>query len=498
MAQHDYVLNNAPGASFRADANLALQAILTQNSGATEPTTTAPFMFWADTANSLLKQRNAADDAWITICSLAISTKLDLYANNTKVATINGTGIGYGVANPAYPGDFLGDLNFTGNLRKSGAILPLPTVGSIVYNGGTVGGTANALTVTCTPTLAAKADINSGKLVAKIASTNTSGTVTINVDALGTDSVKKFIGGAKVVLAVGDLQAGMIAEFSRDGTDVILTNPRGYSKGATVASAGTLNLDTTTGDYVQISGTTTVTAITLQEGREVTCKFDGVVLLTYGSSLLTLSGANITTAAGDIAVFRGEASGVVRMVSYMRASGAPLVSSGQTQTRTVQTASASASLVFSSLDFVNNDYEFYFYALKPATDAADFEMHCSQDNFGTAAEEVIVVATGAANNVYGTILGETKLIKSCDNAVTTSYELIHGNMSISQSVSSFSISGIYTLSCRHSNGTGVNQMAGTVSGAYTNPTAYYNAVRFRMSSGNLTSGKIVMVTKPRA
>lgn len=64
MSQHDYNIANGGGAAVRADINAALLAILSQNSGATAPATTKPFMLWYDTANSVLKQRNAADSAW--------------------------------------------------------------------------------------------------------------------------------------------------------------------------------------------------------------------------------------------------------------------------------------------------------------------------------------------------------------------------------------------------------------------------------------------------
>ena len=193
-----------------------------------------------------------------------------------------------------------------------------------VFVGGTAGGTANALTVTCTPVVTAYA--NNVIYTTKIATTNTSGTVTVNVGTAGAISVRKFIGGAKVSLAVGDQQVGMIAIYSWDGTDLILTNPRSNSRGADIASASTLNLDTATGDYVTVTGTTTVTGITLQEGREVTVRFAGSLTVTNGANLKNVSGANIISAADDVAVFRGEASGVVRMVNYSRASGAALVS----------------------------------------------------------------------------------------------------------------------------------------------------------------------------
>lgn len=77
MAQHDYDLANGTGAAFRADANAALAAILTLNSGASEPTTRQAYMLWADTTAGQLKIRNAANNAWIVVGTLA-STNLGL------------------------------------------------------------------------------------------------------------------------------------------------------------------------------------------------------------------------------------------------------------------------------------------------------------------------------------------------------------------------------------------------------------------------------------
>ncbi len=70
MAQHDYVIANGSGAAVRSDLNNALAAIVSQNSGATEPTTTYAYQWWADTTTGLLKLRNAANNAWITLREL--------------------------------------------------------------------------------------------------------------------------------------------------------------------------------------------------------------------------------------------------------------------------------------------------------------------------------------------------------------------------------------------------------------------------------------------
>lgn len=71
MAQHDYNLANQSGLAFRQDLNNALSAIVSQNSGATQPSTTYAYQWWADTTTGLLKLRNAANSAWITIGTLA-------------------------------------------------------------------------------------------------------------------------------------------------------------------------------------------------------------------------------------------------------------------------------------------------------------------------------------------------------------------------------------------------------------------------------------------
>lgn len=86
MAQHDYIIDNQSGAAFRADLNVALSAIVTNNSGATAPTTTYAYQWWADTTTGLLKIRNAANSAWITVGTLA-STNLGLLPNTGGTLT---------------------------------------------------------------------------------------------------------------------------------------------------------------------------------------------------------------------------------------------------------------------------------------------------------------------------------------------------------------------------------------------------------------------------
>jgi hypothetical protein len=95
-------------------------------------------------------------------------------------------------------------------------------------------------------------------------------------------------------------------------------------RGATITpSAGVLDLSARTGEYLHL-GAGNFSSVTLGDGEIVWLCADGVSVITHGASLICLGGVNLTTAAGDIIVLRGEASGVVRMTAFHRASGQPL------------------------------------------------------------------------------------------------------------------------------------------------------------------------------
>lgn len=122
--------------------------------------------------------------------------------------------------------------------------------------------------------------------------------------------------------------------------------------GSDIPAAATLNLGASTGDLVDVTGNTGITAITLADGREMTVRFTGTPIITHGASLVLPGAANMTMAAGDVAVFRGYAAGVVRMVTHQRASieiqaalalKAPLASPTFTGTPAAPTAAVGTS-----------------------------------------------------------------------------------------------------------------------------------------------------------
>ena len=70
MSQNDYTIANQAFPAFRADLNSALQAIATNNSGTTAPSTMFANMWWYDSANNILYIRNEDNDAWIKFAEL--------------------------------------------------------------------------------------------------------------------------------------------------------------------------------------------------------------------------------------------------------------------------------------------------------------------------------------------------------------------------------------------------------------------------------------------
>jgi hypothetical protein len=101
MATHNYSIANADGATVRQDINNVLDAIVSNNSNGSSPATTVAYQWWADTASGKLKIRNAANNAWIEVGTLADANlglqsydadtaKLDVVQSFTATQTFKG------------------------------------------------------------------------------------------------------------------------------------------------------------------------------------------------------------------------------------------------------------------------------------------------------------------------------------------------------------------------------------------------------------------------
>ena len=272
-----------------------------------------------------------------------------------------------------------GKVNLDGLLTYTGlhtlfgdgtALLHQASVGQVqkgvVSHATAEAGTVDAIQVTMSP--ANTTLTTDEKLRWTSAGANTITAPTLSKDGGVTNkTIKK---GANAALAVGDLgAAGQENEAVYNGTDWILTNPPTsaasiptaasttetltgtdtakfvtpdanaalWEKGGDIASAGTISIGE--GGTFDVTGTTTITDIdpaTDKAGRPFRLVHEGIHILTHNAStMICLTGANITTAVGDISIWQSEGSDVVRMVDYVRADGTALVASGITGTWTL-------------------------------------------------------------------------------------------------------------------------------------------------------------------
>lgn len=96
-----------------------------------------------------------------------------------------------------------------------------------------------------------------------------------------------------------------------------------------VASASTVNLGALASRNLVITGTTTITSFGTAGAADnvpYLLRFSGILTLTNGASLILPGGANIVTAAGDVAVVVHDTASVWRVAVYSRAAMPPLVS----------------------------------------------------------------------------------------------------------------------------------------------------------------------------
>lgn len=92
MSQHDFSIANQTASNARADINSALQALATNNSGNSAPSTTYANMWWYENDTNLLKIRNESDNGWISVAYLD-GTNWEIL-DNTQVVNTSGTQVG--------------------------------------------------------------------------------------------------------------------------------------------------------------------------------------------------------------------------------------------------------------------------------------------------------------------------------------------------------------------------------------------------------------------
>lgn len=121
-------------------------------------------------------------------------------------------------------------------------------------------------------------------------------------------------------------------------TKQVFSEEINLAKGADIASGATTDIGAATGNFIDVTGTITITGLgTIQAGTSRLVRFTGILTLTHNATSLILPGtANITTAVNDRAVFVSLGSGNWICTNYSKASGESIVVPDGTVIQTVK------------------------------------------------------------------------------------------------------------------------------------------------------------------
>jgi hypothetical protein len=155
----------------------------------------------------------------------------------------------------------------------------------------------------------------------------------------------------------------------------------------------------TDGDYFDVTGTTNFAAMTVAADRQFTLQFDGALTMTHHATNLDLPGeANITTAAGDVAVFQSTGANTVQCISYTKADGTAVASSGGGN-KTIYLPSTP----FTNESFTGNGWQGGVSLADATTDRSSHTWYIPDDLTSITSALIIMRSDGGAGNIYAAV-----------------------------------------------------------------------------------------------
>jgi hypothetical protein len=97
MSQSTFAIPNQSGANYRVAVNNALQALASLYSGTT-PSESYAYQLWFDTSTNILKQRNAANNAWVNLWAATLGSPVVIDFRDTRLESHGNGNIGSNTA----------------------------------------------------------------------------------------------------------------------------------------------------------------------------------------------------------------------------------------------------------------------------------------------------------------------------------------------------------------------------------------------------------------
>lgn len=300
----------------------------------------------------------------------------------TQWANTNQTSPNVGTDNISF-----GQLRAQGSVYTAGAGLQLTGQQFSLATTGVAAGTYAKVTVNTLGQVTGGSALNSGDITTALGYTPYNGTtnpsgfigaLTAAGDATGSTTVTGSSGVLTLALAASGVSAGTYTSVTVDAkgrvtaggqiTPSQITSALGYTPvnraGDTMtgalnfasivglAAAATVNIGAAASNLISITGTATITGFDSAPGAMRTLVFQGALTLTNNTGIILPGGANITTAAGDIATFINMGGTTWRCQSYTKADGTSVKGGGSgSPYTTVQIFNGSATDL--AAEFVN-------------------------------------------------------------------------------------------------------------------------------------------------
>ena len=298
MATHDYVIANGTGAAVRSDLNGALAAIVSQNSSATEPSPSYAYQRWADTTAGVMKMRNGANNAWISLYELDgtfLAGDISLSAGAAATPSLFFTGdTNTGIYSPG--ADQLA-ISTGGTSRLAVSTTAVSSTLAVDVPLGAVG----------TPSITFTGDLNTGVF--------SPGADTLALVTGGTNRVHVTSGG---LVGIGTTSPGFPLQIGATGSTGIAIDSANSLIHGTFGSGGNLSLRaqlvaTAGGGQIYLGGSTRgdgdVNAIVFSNANTEKARLDSSGRLLVGTSTSSMSGGTVQQ-NGNLGIIANNATNV--------------------------------------------------------------------------------------------------------------------------------------------------------------------------------------------